>query len=105
MARIAVLKEDAPGERREAATPETVRKLMALGATVTVESGAGAGAQISDEAYAGAGAEVGPAGQVLQGASLVCFVQGPSPVRLQGLARGTQDHGAGAGLGRDRRQR
>jgi len=90
MARIAVLKEDAPGERRVAATPETVRKLIALGATVAVESGAGAGAQISDEAYASAGAEVGQAGQVLQDASLVCVVQGPSPGHLQGLARGTR---------------
>jgi len=90
MARIAVLKEYASGERRVAATPETVRKLSALGATLAVESGAGAGAQITDEAYAAAGAEVGPASQILHGASHVCVVQGPSPAQLQGVQPGTR---------------
>jgi NAD(P) transhydrogenase subunit alpha len=89
-ARIAVLKETAPGERRVAATPETARKLISLGATVAVESGAGAAANIPDAAYVAAGAEVGPAPQVLQGAELVCVVQGASPVQLEGLARGTR---------------
>ena len=45
--RIAVLKERAAGERRVAATPETVRKFAALGAAVAVEAGAGEGAGIS----------------------------------------------------------
>ena len=49
--RIAVLKERAAGENRVAATPETVKKFTALGATVAVEAGAGAGASIPDEAY------------------------------------------------------
>ncbi len=56
MTRIAVLRERADGERRVAATPETVRKLIALGATVTVESGAGLAASIADEAYVAVGA-------------------------------------------------
>jgi NAD(P) transhydrogenase subunit alpha len=37
--RIAVLRERAAGETRVAATPETVRKLVALGAQVAVEAG------------------------------------------------------------------
>jgi H+-translocating NAD(P) transhydrogenase subunit alpha len=54
--RIAVLRERAQGERRVAATPETVRKLIALGAEVAVETGAGEGASIADADYAAAGA-------------------------------------------------
>ena len=41
--KIAVLRETAPGEARVAATPETVRKLVALGANVWVQADAGAG--------------------------------------------------------------
>jgi len=39
--RIAVLKERRPHEKRVAATPDTVKKLIGLGAEVVVESGAG----------------------------------------------------------------
>mgnify|MGYP006200620225 CR=1 FL=1 len=46
--KIAVLKEMAAGERRVAATPETVKKFAALGATVAVEAGAGDGATQRD---------------------------------------------------------
>ena len=56
--RIAVLKEQAAGERRVAATPETVRKFVALGATVAVEAGAGDAAGHADAAYADAGATI-----------------------------------------------
>ena len=53
--RIAILKERAAGESRVAATPETVRKFSALGASVAVEAGAGASASIPDAAFADAG--------------------------------------------------
>ena len=56
---IATLKERADGETRVALSPETAKKLTALGATVRVESGAGLNAAITDEAYREAGAEVG----------------------------------------------
>ena len=57
--RIAVLRERRAGETRVAATPETVKKLLALGATaVAVEAGAGAAAGITDDAFAAAGAEM-----------------------------------------------
>ena len=45
--RIAVLKERATGETRVAATPETVKKLAALGLSVAVESGAGLASAIA----------------------------------------------------------
>ena len=49
---VRVLKETAAGERRVAATPETIRKMLAAGARVTVERGAGEGAGFIDQAYA-----------------------------------------------------
>ncbi len=80
--KIAVLKESAAGERRVAATPETARKLVALGATVAVEAGAGAAADFADTEFAEAGATVGPRADVLAGASLVMAIQGPDPAGL-----------------------
>lgn len=53
---IAVLTERAAGETRVAASPDSVRKLIALGAQVSVERGAGLSSAISDEAFAEAGA-------------------------------------------------
>jgi NAD(P) transhydrogenase subunit alpha len=86
--RIAVLKERAAGEHRVAATPETVRKFTALGATVAVEAGAGAGAGIADADYRNAGAELGSAAEVLKGAEIVLGVQAPDPVDLSGTSKG-----------------
>jgi NAD(P) transhydrogenase subunit alpha len=63
--RIAVLQERAAGETRVAATPETVRKFIALGATVAVERGAGETACIPDALYEDAGAELGQAQDVV----------------------------------------
>jgi H+-translocating NAD(P) transhydrogenase subunit alpha len=85
MTRIAVLRESTGGERRVAATPETVRKLIALGATVTVESGAGLAASIADEAYIAAGASIAAAGAA-SGAEIILAVQGPDPATLAGAA-------------------
>jgi NAD(P) transhydrogenase subunit alpha len=86
--KIAVLKETADGERRVAATPESVKKLTALGAAMAVEAGAGLTASISDAEYEAAGATVGPRDQALAGAQAVLGVQGPDPARLQGVEPG-----------------
>ena len=76
--KIAIPKERRPGERRVAATPETVRKLVALGAEVAVETGAGAGAAIPDGDFTEAGAQVaGDAAAALGEADLVFKVQRP----------------------------
>ncbi len=84
--RIAVLKERAAGETRVAATPETVKKFIALGASVAVEPGAGGGASISDADYAAAGAEVGA--NTAKGADVVLGVQGPDVAQLAGANSG-----------------
>jgi len=86
--RFAVLRERAAGETRVAATPETVKKLIALGAQVSVESGAGTTAAIGDDDYRAAGAEVGTVEQVLAGADVVLAVQAPEPALLAGVAPG-----------------
>jgi len=88
MMKLAVCKEGAAGEARVAATPETVKKFVALGATVAVEQGAGAGAAISDDAYAAAGATVGDRATTLSGAAIVLGVQGPDPAGLAGIVPG-----------------
>jgi NAD(P) transhydrogenase subunit alpha len=56
--RIGVPKETFPGEQRAALVPAGVKKLVALGAAVTVESGLGVGARIPDEDYRAAGASI-----------------------------------------------
>ncbi len=84
--RIAVLKERASGETRVSATPETVKKFIALGAVVAVEAGAGAGASISDAEYEAAGAQVSAG--ALTGADIVLGVQGPELKALSGARAG-----------------
>jgi NAD(P) transhydrogenase subunit alpha len=86
--KIAVLRETADAEHRVAATPETVKKLIGLGATLAVESGAGAGANISDAAYTDAGATVGDRKAVIADADLILGVQGPTAKDLPGARKG-----------------
>ncbi|MES2492844.1 MAG: NAD(P) transhydrogenase subunit alpha, partial [Pseudomonadota bacterium] len=69
-----------------AATPETVKKFIALGATVAVEPGAGVHASIADDDYAAMGAEV--SANAVQGADIILGVQGPDPAALGGAAPG-----------------
>lgn len=86
--RIAVLKETAAGETRVAATPETVKKFIALGASVAVEKGAGLSASIPDDAFGEAGAELGAAAVIVKGADIVLGVQAPDIKALKGANKG-----------------
>ena len=86
--RIAALRETAEGERRVGATPETVRKFIALGATIAVEAGAGDRASIDDAAYREAGGIVAPRGEALADADIVLGVQAPEAASLAGVAPG-----------------
>ena len=59
MAKVFVSKEShVPGETRVAATPETVKKMVAAGLEVAVEAGAGQGSHIADDAYEKVGARI-----------------------------------------------
>ncbi len=88
MIKIAVLKEAANGENRVAATPETVKKFIALGASVSVEKGAGAGASIADADYEAVGATIGTQAATAKDAGIVLGVQGPDPKSLKGVKDG-----------------
>ncbi|HEX7655803.1 MAG TPA: NAD(P)(+) transhydrogenase (Re/Si-specific) subunit alpha, partial [Sphingomonas sp.] len=80
--KIAVLKETATGERRVAATPETVKKFAALGAEVAIERGAGVTSSIADSDYTAAGATVDDRAATLKDADIILAVQGPEPASL-----------------------
>jgi NAD(P) transhydrogenase subunit alpha len=86
--KIAVLKETGEGERRVAATAETAKKFIALGAEVAVEAGAGLSASIADADYEAAGASVAARGDVLAGADAVLGVQGQDAGTLAGARAG-----------------
>ncbi len=88
MAKIAVLKERASGEARVAATAETVKKFVSLGATVSVETGAGLSAGVSDADYTAAGAKIGSAADCLTKADIILGVQGPEPKLLASAPKG-----------------
>ena len=86
--KIAVVKEQAAGEARVAATPETVKKFIGLGAQVAVEAGAGLTASIADADYAAAGATVADRAATVAGADIVLGVQGPDVASLSGVNPG-----------------
>jgi NAD(P) transhydrogenase subunit alpha len=88
--RLAVLKERRAGENRVAATPDTVKKLVALGLEVAIEAGAGLGAAISDAEFSAAGAQVvADAAAALAGAGILFAVQAPEPEIRALIGRGT----------------
>jgi len=88
--KIGIPTEIRPGETRVAATPETVKKLVAGNANqVLVQAGAGRHACFTDEAYAAAGASVVPdAAQIYAEADLVLKVQAPQDAELPHLRSG-----------------
>ncbi len=87
--KIAILRERQAHETRVAATPETVKKLVALGLEVCVERGAGACAFMPDGAFAQAGASLADAPQqVLSGADIIFTVQRPRTDDIVHVKRG-----------------
>ncbi|MDR1075364.1 MAG: NAD(P) transhydrogenase subunit alpha [Xanthomonadaceae bacterium] len=84
---ILVLKETAAGERRVAATPETVKKLIALGAKVELEADAGRSAGFPDRLYLDVGATLADAGS-RERADLVVCVQAPPVETIARLKSG-----------------
>ncbi|CAO3422261.1 Re/Si-specific NAD(P)(+) transhydrogenase subunit alpha [Azospirillum doebereinerae] len=94
--KVAIPKERRAGELRVAASPETVKKLKALGLEVVVESGAGLGSSIPDAAFAAAGATIAAdAASALGDADIVLKVQRPL---LSGEGQGTAVGDAAGGV-------
>ncbi len=86
---VAIPKETVADESRVAATPETVKKFVALGAAVRVQSSAGLAAGILDADYEAAGATVAAdAAATLADADIVLKVRRPDTAEIALLKRG-----------------
>jgi H+-translocating NAD(P) transhydrogenase subunit alpha len=86
---IGVPRETFAGEKRVAAVPEVVEKLVKLGFGVRIESGAGAAANFSDEAYQAAGAQIaGNAAELYAGSDMVFRVRPPTLDEVAALKPG-----------------
>jgi len=85
---IGVPAETTAGETRVAVTPETVKKLVASGHTLRVQSGAGVAASVTDAAYQAAGAEIVDRAAAF-GADMVLKVRTPSETETALMKAGT----------------
>ena len=74
-------------EPRVAASPDTVKRLAAMGFSVVVEAGAGSRSRIPDEDFAKAGAAIGKAADAA-GADIVLKVRRPTDAELKGYKKG-----------------
>jgi H+-translocating NAD(P) transhydrogenase subunit alpha len=86
--KVAVVKEDGPGERRVALVPETVDRLTRAGLEVMVEQGAGDGAWFPDSAYSAAGAAISKTDDLYATADIILTVSRPSEKQLTRLRAG-----------------
>lgn len=87
--RIAIPKERRPQERRVAASPDTVKRLVGMGHEVIIEAGAGSGAAFPDDAYTAAGGRIaGDEREALSSADIVLKVQRPEPEEIGIMKRG-----------------
>ncbi|MBM4179543.1 MAG: NAD(P) transhydrogenase subunit alpha [Ignavibacteria bacterium] len=87
--KLGVLKETASRERRVAAVPAVVAKLVSAGHTVHIESGAGLHAGYTDEMYQAQGAVLGSRQAVIDSAECMLHVAVPSTEEIDSLRRGT----------------
>ena len=86
--RLGIPVESREGETRVAATPETIKKLIAAKHEVFVESGAGVRSSITDEAYVAAGAKIVAADDVY-GVDALLKVRAPNDVERSRIKSGT----------------
>ncbi len=87
--RLAIPRETHPGENRASVTPETVKKLVRLGADIAIEAGAGAGAGFSDEAFVAEGASIEADRDTLLGsADMVLRLRKPELAEVAKLKKG-----------------
>jgi H+-translocating NAD(P) transhydrogenase subunit alpha len=85
---IGVVAETDPSETRVAASAETVKKFVALGAQLVVQHGAGLSAGVADADYEAAGARLASAAEALSTADVLLKVRRPSGVELAQIKRG-----------------
>jgi H+-translocating NAD(P) transhydrogenase subunit alpha len=85
---IGVVAETDPSETRVAASAETVKKFVALGAQLVVQHGAGLSAGVADADYEAAGARLASAAEALSTADVLLKVRRPSGIELAQIKRG-----------------
>ena len=86
---IGVLKETHPGENRVAVIPDTVKKLVKLGAEMTVEAGLGQGSGFADGEYADAGATVASGrNDILSQSDIILRIRKPEAGEVGQLKQG-----------------
>lgn len=85
---VAVPRETRAGEKRVAMTPRVGERLVKLGVTLLVESGAGAGSGIPDSDYARVATVVKDPAQLLSQADIVLGVQVPGPAQIRLMREG-----------------
>jgi H+-translocating NAD(P) transhydrogenase subunit alpha len=87
--KIAVIKENSPGEQRVALIPDLVSRLVKQGLEIWIEAGAGEKSFWSDKAYATAGAQIGTHTEDLwHQADVVVKVGVPTPVEISKMRSG-----------------
>jgi NAD(P) transhydrogenase subunit alpha len=86
--KIGVVKERAPNERRVALVPDSLKQLIAAGAEILVEQGAGDGAAIPDRLYTDAGARAVSRDELYREADVVARVQKPEGADVDSLREG-----------------
>ncbi len=86
--KVAVIKENAPGERRVALVPEAVPRLTQAGLEVLVEAGAGDGAWFPDSAYSEAGAAIVKTTDLFETADVIVTVTRPDEAQVAMLREG-----------------
>ncbi|HEY5520580.1 MAG TPA: Re/Si-specific NAD(P)(+) transhydrogenase subunit alpha [Candidatus Limnocylindrales bacterium] len=86
--KIGVVKERAPNERRVALVPDALKSLIAAGAEILVEQGAGDGAAIPDRLYSDAGARIVARDELYADADVIARVQKPDGPDVQSLREG-----------------
>ncbi len=86
--KIAIGKETAQAEKRVAASPDSVKKLIALGADVFVETGAGAASSYPDSQFEAAGAKVVSQDEAYKDADVVLRVRNPTAGEVGKMKRG-----------------
>src|SRR3954464_3720957 len=84
--RIAVARESDPSEPRVAATPETIKKMIGLGAEVSVQPGAGTGSGIPDDDFKAAGASL--TADAPKDADIVLRVKRPTDAEIAACKKG-----------------
>ena len=84
---VFVPREADAGESRVGASPDTVKRMAALGLEVIVEAGAGQRSRITDDDFAKAGAKIGKAADAAR-ADVVLKVRRPEPAELKTYRKG-----------------